>query len=132
VEETGSPRGEKGCQGILKMSASPTLYVDIDDTLVRWKDPIQGRLVSEWEWNDHVIEYMRRWKGRIVVWSSGGVDYASMWANRLEQKVGLAVSAVEAKWPRIPLPDDVFLDDMPMDSFKDSALHPAELLIRDM
>lgn len=101
-----------------------TLYVDVDDTLVKWADAIEGRLVTEWEPNAAVIHYAEQWKGDVVVWSSGGEDYARMWGQRLLSHVPHTAAS---KFWLIPSGEDVCLDDMPFDSFKSRTIHPKTL-----
>lgn len=105
----------------------PTLYVDVDDTLIIWMDPLEGRISHEWKWNRSVIQFMRMWKGEIILWSSGGKEYASIWADRLFRAHEIAVDRVDAKWPVIPVEDDVFLDDSPFSIWASHSLHPREL-----
>ena len=50
-----------------------TLYIDVDDTLVVWTADGES-----WIANKAVIEFAKQWKGDIVVWSGGGLDYAQM------------------------------------------------------
>ena len=106
-----------------------TLYVDIDDTLVTWKDPLEGRLAHEWEVNVNVVQMIQWWNenaiGPVVIWSSGGQSYARMWADRL--LCGSHWSACESKFNLLPQPGDVCLDDMPFDSFARQTIHPKEL-----
>ena len=104
------------------------LYVDVDDTLVKWADALEGRLVTDWEPNEAVIEYARAWKGKVVVWSSGGRDYAEMWSRRLLP--GIYDEAM-AKYPAIMVEGDVALDDMPFDVWRHRAIHPRDLVARE-
>lgn len=87
-----------------------TLYIDCDDTLVRWRDEEPGKLVTEWEANHDVINYAERWRGRVVVWSSGGQEYAAMWGQRLLNHVPHTAMCKE---PVALLAGDVLIDDDP-------------------
>ncbi len=105
------------------------LYVDCDDTLIRWLDPLEGRLTSEWEPNTAVQEFVRNWKlehpdGEVIVWSSGGEDYARMWGYRLLPDVPhVALS----KFNAIVTADDLCIDDMPFEVWKHRSIHPKSL-----
>lgn len=101
-----------------------TLYVDVDDTLVKWADALEGRLVTDWEPNEAVIAYAKAWTGKVVVWSSGGSNYAEMWARRLLPET---FDEALAKYPAIMADGDVALDDMPFDVWKHRAIHPKDL-----
>ncbi len=69
------------------------LYVDICDTLVYWENPSEDSPNTR---NTHLLESIKRFRlanpdARIVVWSSGGAEYAQWWCDRL----GLGDSGVE-------------------------------------
>lgn len=103
--------------------------MDCDDTLVRWLDAVEGRLVTDWEPNEKVVAFVKQWQaehpeGLIIVWSSGGKDYARMWGDRILPDVPFDYSS---KWPVIPGPTDLFIDDMPFDVWKSHSIHPASL-----
>lgn len=105
-----------------------TLYVDIDETLIKWDDG--AGFATKWEPNPCVINYVYQWwkaaKGPVVFWSTGGEDYAR--ARVLECPITLSDEwAYESKWPRIPQPGDVFIDDDPLPSFKLATIHPRDL-----
>ena len=106
-----------------------SLYVDIDDTLVKWKDIIEGRLAQDWEVNHDVLKLINLWHensiGPITIWSSGGYNYAMVWANRLIPSH--IQYAVASKSPLIASPTSVYIDDMPWETFKPNTIHPNEL-----
>jgi len=96
-----------------------TLYIDVDDTLVIW-----GADGESWEINGSVIEFAKRWEGKIVVWSGGGLDYADTWARRALPMVKWTAS------PKFnpPVKDgDVFIDDSPFEAWRHASIDPREL-----
>lgn len=108
------------------------LFVDIDDTLITWKEPASGKFITEWEPNSLVIAEVYRWwreaKGDVVFWSTGGADYA----RQRVQECPITISdtwTYESKYPRIPQPGDVFLDDDPLSSYASVAIHPRALAV---
>lgn len=108
------------------------VYVDCDDTLVTWLGSQggphpYGAFAEKWEPNRAVIAYVEEAHANgaeIVVWSGGGKDYAETWGQRL---LGHIPHVAHAKFNAIAGPGDVFLDDMPFDSWKHAAVHPREL-----
>lgn len=99
------------------------LFIDVDDTLVLWK--YTGLVDEGYEPNHAVIEFARRWKefhpeGRIVVWSTGGKDYAGEW----RQKLLPFASGWESKYPIHVSPGDLFIDDDPLPWFREATIHP--------
>lgn len=118
-----------------------TLYVDVDDTLITWA--AGPEFATEWVPNQKVfaaIERHVREFDTLVIWSLGGGQYAwDMWehpANRPFRRPIDALNAeavfrgfgFESKWPRIPGPGDVFIDDDPLPSFRSATIHPKDLL----
>lgn len=108
-----------------------TLYIDIDDTLIKWHDG--PGFVTEWDPNPKVFDAIRRHAHEfdvVIIWSTGGGDYAwKMWHHpRLTGMVENLVFGCESKWPRIPGPGDVFIDDDPLSSFASATIHPKDLL----
>ena len=107
------------------------LYVDVDNTLVLWDTVDQ----EKWKANTAVIDFVRRWAlarpdEDIVIWSSGGLDYARTWGERL---LGNKVAwEPMAKGPRgwcgavIGL-GDVTIDDAPFDIWKRYNVYPDTL-----
>lgn len=105
------------------------LYVDVDDTLVKWHDPVEGNLITEWEANWPVIRYIFHWlwenpEGEVVIWSTGGEEYAQQWAQKI-----LPAYKWEAmeKYDRDPQLGDVFIDDDPMPAYAAVNIHPSQL-----
>lgn len=110
-----------------------TLYVDVDDTLVKWADAVEGRLVTEWERNEDVVVAIKRWRakwpfGRLVIWSSGGRDYARTWADRLLKD---ETWEAEAKWAIVPDETKTFIDDAPFACFASRTIHPRDVACWD-
>ncbi len=102
-----------------------TLYIDCDDTLVRWRDAEPGKLlVTEWEANHDVIAHAEAWRGRVVVWSSGGQEYAAMWGQRLLNHVPHTAMCKE---PIAMFPGDAAIDDDPLPEWAAYAIHPREV-----
>lgn len=103
------------------------LWVDCDDTLVRWlgedgqalegQNPYGGGS-ERWEANAELVEAIRAWMRaneaddpRLIVWSGGGYDYARVWADRiLPGEWHMAVSKDIA----LPQYEDVCVDDAPI------------------
>lgn len=88
-----------------------TLFIDIDDTLVKWKGTFDRNSTEEnWEANEKVIAYAEHWDGSIIVWSGGGARYSEMWARRLLPNLDWeAYSKFDTK----PQVGDTTIDDSP-------------------
>jgi hypothetical protein len=101
------------------------LYVDCDDTLVLWLDGDgdvadgpnpYGTGPDRWKPNEGLIIALENWRMRhpeideIVLWTGGGTDYAQLWLRRVYPAADDAIS----KDTRIPRPDDLCVDDMPI------------------
>jgi hypothetical protein len=115
----------------------PRLFVDVDDTLVRWAPETRGvihpygRGAEDWEPNCDVIYLMRVLKDagyHITVWSGGGEDWAEKWANKL---VPLLYDKAEGKYPRIPESSDIYIDDLDSEGdyypWQRLCIHPLDL-----
>ncbi len=100
------------------------LFVDCDDTLVLWqKDgaPPEGAHpygggAESWLPNEALISAIRSHmtaspEDRLIIWTGGGVNYATMWADRLMPGEWHLATA---KDPRLVQAGDVCVDDMPM------------------
>ncbi len=94
-----------------------TLYIDCDDTLVKWFDHSLGSRLSReegvsWSVNKEVVAAAERWHaaglGQIVVWSGGGRSYAEQWGHELLSHLP---HVALFKDPRIVKADDVVIDD---------------------
>lgn len=119
-------------------SPAGTLYVDVDETLILWADG--AGFVTEWEPNPRVFAALRRhareFEG-VIIWSSGGGEYAwKMWHHErlreyreaVERDMDCPAFGFIAKYPALPSPGDVFIDDDPWPSFAAATIHPGELL----
>ena len=111
----------------------PRLFVDVDDTLVRWKGAYEphpyGFGAEGWEPNLDVIRYIRDWKatnpdGQVFIWSGGGREYAATWRDTLIP--GLHTTTM-SKIPSFTQPGDTIIDDQNLQGFAGRVLHPAEL-----
>ena len=106
---------------------TPRLFVDVDDTLILWsKDLRNGLYATHYEPNIDVVHFVRVWRqfhpdGEITVWSLGGKDYAEKHAS--DHLPGLYDVCV-AKYPRIPNPGEVYLDDDPLPIYRAATIHP--------
>jgi hypothetical protein len=105
--------------------------VDVDGTLVLWDDSAgfgdPGR--DAWRANAAVVGYAEAWLaahpgGRLVVWSSGGRDYAEAWGRRLLGH--LPHEALSKLWP-VGLDGAEFVDDSPFDAWAHLSTHPSGL-----
>ena len=108
----------------------PRLFIDVDDTLVLWHNPILTD--DDWDANETLIKFVREWKlfhraGEVIVWSLGGADYAAMWKHRLLPEADRS----EAKYPIIPQVGDLFIDDDPLGSYRNATLHPHMLALKN-
>ncbi len=101
------------------LNSEMIIMVDVDDTLLMWKDytqpgdnkiavtdPYDGVTVYLYPHTKH-IDQIRKWKGRgytVIVWSAGGVQ----WANAAIEALGLTdfVEMVMTKPSK-------FVDDLP-------------------
>lgn len=101
---------------MIKITDKPTVYVDVDDTLIFWRDPlptddivlVNGVPMAYCEKTvDSIIKHHHR-KHPVVVWSAGGSDWAEavVRALGLERQVSLVIS--KPQW---------FYDDKPANSF---------------
>ena len=111
----------------------PRLFVDVDDTLVKWGSASGSKLINgaeDWKPNCNVVRLMQELKVdgyEIIVWSAGGDNYALMWADRLVPNL---YDRAMAKFALIPLEGDLFIDDIDyVDSYPwvRLAIHPDDL-----
>ena len=108
------------------MTNDKRLFVDIDDTLVKWlprssnASPTGHYMGDSWVANEPLIRGIRQFREdnpdtMIVVWSSGGKEYARSWVNRLFSGELLAILSVD-KTPEIARvlvrPQDIVVDDV--------------------
>lgn len=104
------------------------LYVDCDDTLVLWSwgGARAPHLPAE---NRRVAEFIRAWavaapERRVTVWSLGGEEWARAVAERMLP--GLPVEIAE-RWPKLPEPGELFIDDDPFPTYAHETIHPKHL-----
>lgn len=99
------------------------LFVDCDSTLVLWKDdeidPATSFIIrNNYDVNYPLIEAVHKFMSThkdwlLIIWSGGGLDYATGWANRFfrdengNQQYDLSL----AKDYRIPDEKDICVDD---------------------
>ena len=106
------------------------LFVDVDDTLILWSKELKGGLyATKYERNEAVARFVRIFRqthpeGIVIVWSLGGQEYAAKHAR--EQIPGL-YNECRAKYPAIPVPGDLFIDDDPLPSYRSAFIHPDAL-----
>ncbi|MDE2103968.1 MAG: hypothetical protein KGL39_42420 [Patescibacteria group bacterium] len=102
------------------------LFVDIDNTLVRWTGPGD----QDWHRNDGVVRYMEQWQadnagGVIVIWSHGGLEYAAKWAQQLVPG-GLRYVVAPKRYHKGG-GTDTFVDDDPDSNFAGEIVNPFAL-----
>ena len=99
------------------------IFVDCDDTLILWLDeegqPLEGQNPygggsQKWLWNEALIRALREIEDEIVIWSGGGRPYAQTWRERLQSASSVVAEWSMSKDTRIPQPDDLCIDDMPI------------------
>ena len=101
------------------------LYVDCDDTLVLWLDgddkvlggpnPYGTGPDGRWKPNLELLAAMKQWRentpgSEIILWTGGGTRYARRWMGLIYPEAADSIS----KDTRIPDPDDLCVDDMPL------------------
>lgn len=97
------------------------LFIDVDYTLIDWH-------TDEAQINQNVLDFIKYWANQwpestITVWSLGGQEYAQAWANEVLGKEITNYICI-AKYPRIPLPNELYVDDSPLESYARLSLHP--------
>ncbi len=106
------------------------LFVDIDNTLIRWLPEHGADGKQKWETNEDVLRFMRWWPTAnpncpIVIWSHGGMDYAAEFAAKV---VPEDISYIVTPKKYFAGGDvDTFLDDDPDAHFVGELIHPDEL-----
>lgn len=109
------------------------LFVDCDDTLVMWT---WGEAVGVHRNalpvpSKRVARFVKAWwaakpdRRRVTVWSLGGAEWAAEVAARCLPGVRLADA--QERYPKLPLPGEIFLDDDPFDTYASQAIHPKHL-----
>lgn len=111
-----------------RLLSAKRLFVDVDDTLILWEKGSGG--TTKWEPNHPIIAvvYSAQRQGTdVTFWSLGGEKYVQ--DRVLECPITLSDRwAYESKWPRIPEPGDLFIDDNPLPSFAAATIHPREFV----
>jgi len=112
---------------MIKLSDKPTLYVDVDDTLVMWNSfdmpeskqgdflniPCGNETVTVYPHRAH-IDLLKQFKARghnVVVWSQGGSDWAETIVNTLGLQDLVDVILTKPNWFVDDIPATVFLPD---------------------
>lgn len=98
------------------------LFVDCDDTLVKWLktdgQPLEGQNQygggsDRWEWNTELVRAIEAHfdLADVVVWSGGGARYAHHWAQRLgwDDRVTSMPKNIS-----VPLYGEICVDDAPL------------------
>lgn len=103
----------------------PILFIDVDDTLIRWSED-EGFWAKP-EPNQAVIFYALAWKeanpeGVVCVWSLGGKAYAEQWRDRL-----LPWAEAMERYPRVPGSFELYIDDMPFSEYGSHCIHPRDI-----
>ena len=104
----------------------PHLFVDVDDTLIRWGKEYGNPPYSP---NLQVIHFIRTWRefhkdGHVTVWSTGGKDWAA--ENASKYIPGLYDDCM-TKHPRMLALGEIYLDDDPLPCYKSATVHPDAL-----
>lgn len=92
----------------------PRLFVDVDDTLVKWTEPEGDNPQHTPNINLALVYAARNFLETypdfsLVVWSGGGADYAQYWGRNAFGSRPPHFAA--AKAPGLVLPDDICVDD---------------------
>lgn len=95
----------------------PQVFVDVDDTLVIFKDagPNPYGVIDNkpFKPNEKLIEKLLKFEGNIVIWSGGGIFYAKEVANKVLPKQ--IRFSVQDKFfdSKTFQPGDIIIDDQP-------------------
>ena len=110
------------------------LFVDCDDTLVIWQNPHVNQdsnvwMGESWKPNDDLIFSINFALNlnpdiQLIIWSGGGVDYASRWAFRFFPNIPYLALAKDIS---LPTKEDICIDDMPI-KVEGILLTPAEFI----
>lgn len=111
------------------------LFVDCDDTLVVWDDAALMKqrgafnefTSTDWAFNPKVVALIEA-TPTGVIWTGGGIEYARLWLNRLERKLGRRLDGWIAlsKYTPLPKAGDTCIDDMPI-KVACEVIHPNSL-----
>ena len=98
------------------------LFVDIDDTLVKWDinapNPDGHYMETPWNVNTKLLEGIKQFAvdnpgALIVIWSAGGQQYADEWSRRFGLE-DLVATMDKSKDTAVLVQDgDIVVDDMP-------------------
>ena len=97
------------------------LFVDCDDTLVRWEpDPDEETGLyrgDRYTINHELVSNIKCWLGehpeyKLTVWSGGGMLYAAMWAEKAFGPKGWMIIDKNMSHPE---DKDICIDDMPIE-----------------
>jgi len=103
------------------------IYLDVDGTLVKHKDPTSDDYSSPWEWNGDllraILDYVLATNDyTIVVWTGGGAGYAGLWRDRLQQTFpntfGQLIVMSMAKTDKQLTDKDIVIDDQAEENLK--------------
>lgn len=94
------------------------LFVDCDDTLVVWHEEHQNQdktlwIRDNWSLDEYLIGFLEGVLATeedmtLIIWSGGGLDYATLWAERCKFSTPwIALS----KDTTIPKDEDICIDD---------------------
>lgn len=113
------------------------VFVDVDDTLVRWAPETRGVIhpygagADDWEPNCNVVRLLQALKAEgafITIWSGGGADWARKWADKLVPNL---YDVAADKYPRIPMSDEIYIDDLDAEGgfypWQHLCIHPLDL-----
>jgi hypothetical protein len=113
------------------------LYVDIDDSLIKWisgqpEPHPYGFGADRWEWHWGVIKLLKEHKGPAIIWSGGGEEYARTWLTRLFSQLDMSDCLADpiyamGKQPVSLQEGDIFVDDSPWDAWKHLNIYPSDL-----
>jgi hypothetical protein len=100
------------------MNTDGTLYVDVDDCLIRWITD------DEFEPSDTVLAFLHSFEGNLVIWSTGGKAHAEAVAAMYVKRPYICMSKQPMKFN----PTDIIIDDDPIPGFEGvTVLHPLDL-----
>lgn len=106
--------------------SEPLLFIDVDDTLVKWKGfgdvHPYGANAEEYDIREDIKEFAKNWCGYVIVWSGGGAWYANHWAT----KTGIRHHYAVGKDYRVVKPTDVVIDDSFI-AITEFLIHPSEI-----
>ena len=87
----------------------PKLFLDVDDTLVRWSDGIGSMPTIDLDLVNAVDCDLDEHGYELVVWSGQGIQHAQKWAEKAFPYTPFTVHYKDMRIPQYP---DVVVDDM--------------------